>query len=121
MATVHKKFRKAIRAADKYLRNKKYVCLFPGCKEKAIRSHAIPGALCIEALAENGVVYTMEQSFNAMMTMTAVTDPIDVVTVRPPAVRAEATAPRIIRLTPNDFVRTVTEMPDFIIQAFVPN
>ena len=41
--------------------------------------------------------------------------------LRPPAVRAEATAPRIIRLTPNDFVRTVTEMPDFIIQAFVPN
>lgn len=81
MGTMDKNFRKVIQAADKYLRKKKYVCLFPGCKEKAIRSHAIPRASCIEALAENGVVYTMEQSFNSMMTMTAATDPPDVVEV----------------------------------------
>jgi hypothetical protein len=73
--------RNGIHAADKYLRKKKYVCLFPGCKEKAIRSHAIPRALLIEALAENGVVYTMEQSFNSMMTKTAPTDPPDVIEV----------------------------------------
>jgi hypothetical protein len=81
MEIVTKNFRKVIQEADKYLRKKKYCCLFPGCNEKAIRSHAIQRASCIEALAENGVVYTMEQSFSSMMAMTAATDPLDVVEV----------------------------------------
>jgi len=74
-------FRRAVQKADKYTRDKDYLCLFPGCKAKAIRSHAIPRALCVEALADNGVLYTRRQSFNSIMKMTNPNDPPDIVEV----------------------------------------
>lgn len=76
-----KDLRRAIQIADKYARNKDYPCLFPGCKQKAIASHSIPRASCIEALADNGVLYTRRASLNRAITMTNPTDPPDIVPV----------------------------------------
>ena len=73
--------RAMIQRADRHARNKEYLCLFPGCQKKAIRSHAIPRALCIEALADNGVVFSRRQSLNGAMHMTDPTDPPEVVEI----------------------------------------
>src|SRR5262249_34437755 len=48
---------------------KKYRCLVPGCARTADRCHSIPRALCLEALAEEGVLYTQQQSFNSILAM----------------------------------------------------
>jgi hypothetical protein len=74
-------FRRAVQKADKYARDKNYLCLFPGCKERAIRSHAIPRSSCVEALAENGELYTRQQSLNSVMRMTSPNDPPNIVKV----------------------------------------
>lgn len=74
-------YKGAIQKADKYTRNKTYPCLFPGCKQDAIRCHAIPRSSCIEALAENGVLYTRPQSLNSLIGLTAAEDPPDIIKV----------------------------------------
>src|SRR5258708_1750203 len=74
-------FKRAIQKADKHLRNKEYSCLFPGCKKKAIRSHSVPRAACLEALADEGTLYARRQSFNGIMRMTSPNDPPDIVEV----------------------------------------
>ena len=81
MPTVDTKNKRIIQRADKYVRQKQYTCLFPGCNKKAINSHSVPRASCVEALSQNGVLYSRRQSFNQMMTMTATTDPPDVVEI----------------------------------------
>jgi len=73
--------RAAIQRADKYARNKTYLCLCPGCTKPAIRSHAIQRASIVEALADHGVVYTLRQSFNSVMTVDSPAAPMDVVEV----------------------------------------
>jgi hypothetical protein len=74
-----KNLRAAIQRADRYVRNKAYLCLFPGCTKLAIRSHAIQRATIVEALAENGVIYTLNQTFNYLMKVTSSAIPMDVV------------------------------------------
>jgi hypothetical protein len=76
-----KRFRALIQAADKHVRNKQYRCLFPSCHKPAIQSHAIPRASCIEALSDNGVLYTQRQSFNPTIDMSNIFDPPDVVEI----------------------------------------
>lgn len=76
-----KSFRRAIQKADKYVRNKEYLCLLPGCKKKAIRSHGVPRAACAAALADAGILYTRRQSFNGIMRMITPNDPPDVIEV----------------------------------------
>jgi hypothetical protein len=61
------------------VRKKEYNCLFSGCSKKAIRSHAIPRASCIEALADNGIFYTQRQSFNPTMNVATLFDAPDIV------------------------------------------
>ena len=74
------KYKRIIQKADKFSRNKKYLCLVPGCKKRAIQSHAIQKASLIEALADdNGMVYTLQQSFSPGMHMKAANDPLSVV------------------------------------------
>jgi tetratricopeptide (TPR) repeat protein len=76
-----KNLRAAIQRADRYARNKAYLCLVPGCTKPAILSHAIQRASIVEALTDNGVVYTQRQSFNPVMTMDSPAAPVDVVEV----------------------------------------
>ncbi|QEM68010.1 hypothetical protein FO488_07455 [Geobacter sp. FeAm09] len=78
---LHKNNKRAIQVTDKYLRNKRYSCLFPGCNETAIQSHAIQRASCAEALATNGVVYSLQQSYNMAIKNNSATDPLHVVKV----------------------------------------
>lgn len=72
---------RAIQLADKYVRKKDYQCLFPGCGKKAIRSHAIPRASLIEALAKKGKLYTLNQSFTSIYRQTSPYDPMEIVEV----------------------------------------
>ena len=73
--------RRVIQRADKYARQKKHVCLFPGCAATAIGSHAIQRASIVEALAVNGVVYTRRPSFNPAMKVTSPIEPVDIVSI----------------------------------------
>jgi hypothetical protein len=73
--------KRAIQLADKYVRKKDYRCLFPGCNKKAIRSHAIPRASLIEAIAQNGVLYTINQSYTTVYRKTSPHDPMEIVAV----------------------------------------
>lgn len=74
-------FKRAIQLADKYVRKKNYRCLFPGCSKKAIRNHAIPRASLIEALAQNGKLYTINQSYSSTYRKTSPHDPMEIVKV----------------------------------------
>jgi len=74
-------FRRVVQKADKYARKKDYACLFPGCKKTAICSHAIPRAICNEALADKGILFTRRQSLNSIMRMTSPADPPDIVKI----------------------------------------
>ena len=56
--------RRIIQKSDKYSRLKDHACLFPGCTKLAIKSHSVPRASCIEALAENGILYSRRLSLN---------------------------------------------------------
>jgi hypothetical protein len=78
---VDKQVKRAIQEADRYVRWKKYPCLVPGCEEPAILSHAIPRASIVEALADDGIVYSLQQSFNSLMRIASPYDPMDVVRV----------------------------------------
>ena len=73
--------RRAIQRADKYIRKKKYQCLYPGCGKMAIRCHAIPRASLIEAIAKNGKLYSLNQSYTSTYRMTSPHDPMEVVEV----------------------------------------
>ena len=81
MQTFSLTVREAIRRADKHIRNKSYPCLIPGCNANAVRCHGIPRSLIIEALAEQGVVYTHRPSFSSVLKTSSLTDPADVVKV----------------------------------------
>ena len=81
MQTFSLTVREAIRRADKHMRNKSYPCLIPGCNANAVRCHGIPRSLIIEALAEQGVVYTHRPSFSSVLKTSSLTDPADVVKV----------------------------------------
>jgi hypothetical protein len=63
------------------VRRKEYRCLFPGCTRKAIDSHSVPKASIVDALSENGVLYTLRQSHNQMIRMTSPADPLEVIAV----------------------------------------
>src|SRR5689334_12996995 len=76
-----KNLRATAQMADRYVRNKGYMCLFPACTKLAVRSHAIQRASIVEALADNGVVYTLRQSFNSAMTMDSPIAAMDVIEV----------------------------------------
>lgn len=67
--------RKAIQLADKFTRQRDHLCLVPGCKNKAIGSHAIQKSAILEALADKGVVYTRPQSFTQMIYQLEATEP----------------------------------------------
>jgi hypothetical protein len=67
MTVVEKLVRRAIQEADKHVRSKKYSCLFPGCENWASRCHSIQRALCEDALARDGHVYTVQPNFSAVI------------------------------------------------------
>jgi hypothetical protein len=70
-----------IHSADRYAFRKEHLCLLPGCKRKAISSHAISRTSILEALADKGVVYTGRYSFGSMMRMTTLGEPVEVIEV----------------------------------------
>ena len=70
---------RAIHLADRDVRRKNHLCLFPGCKRRSIDSHAIPRASLIEAIAENGFVYTHNPSWVTMIRMESSYHPIEVI------------------------------------------
>jgi hypothetical protein len=74
-----KEIRRIIHEADRYVRWKKYRCLVPSCTQTAILSHAIQRASCAQALADRGVLYTLQQSFTSLLRKAAPTDPPEVV------------------------------------------
>jgi len=71
--------RRVVHQANKYIRKKKYRCFVPGCQRTAIKCHAIPRASLIEALADNGHVYTRSQSFTDIFRMSTPHDPVEIV------------------------------------------
>ena len=76
-----KDFKRAVAEADRYARKRNYPCLFPGCKETAIRGHGIQRALISEALAVNGVVYSLQQSFAQLLEMKSPYAPLKIVEI----------------------------------------
>src|SRR5580658_4405145 len=56
--------RQAIQEADRYAREKGYGCLFPKCTKPAVRCHSVQRATCVDALAADGKVYTVHQSYS---------------------------------------------------------
>lgn len=70
---------RAVQLADKFVREKDYQCLFPGCEKTAIKCHAIPRSACVEALASNGHLYTRSYSFNQSGRMTDIADPPEII------------------------------------------
>jgi hypothetical protein len=71
--------RQIIHRADKDVRRKNYVCLFPNCNRRAIDSHAIPRASLIEALAEQGHVYSRRPNLTELLHTNHLFDPVEVV------------------------------------------
>ena len=74
-------FKKAIQKADKYLRQKNYKCLWPGCNKFAINSHAIQRSTIEDALAVNGHIYTYNPSYTTMMRLKSSFDPLEIVKI----------------------------------------
>jgi hypothetical protein len=63
------------------VRNKHYDCLYPGCSKQAINSHSIPQSSILDALSQNGHVYTLEPSFTSVFKLSSITSPVSVVRV----------------------------------------
>lgn len=58
-------FTRAIHLANKHVRKKSYQCLVPGCNKFAIRGHSVPRSSLIEAIARNGKLFSLSQSYPA--------------------------------------------------------
>ena len=70
---------RAVQLADKFVRERRYRCLFPGCKRTAVDCHAIPRSLCTEALATDGHIYTRRHSFNQALRMKGIESPPEII------------------------------------------
>lgn len=75
------KFTGAIHLADKYVRKKAYPCLIPGCNRNAIRGHSVPRASLVEAIARNGKIFSLAQSFAAHLNRTSRDAPMKITEV----------------------------------------
>lgn len=74
--------KRIIEKADKYARNKTHKCLFGGCKNNAIRCHAIPRSSCAEALAdENQLVFTKRPSLSSLVHTIYIDEPVEIIEV----------------------------------------
>lgn len=73
--------RRMIQKADKYVRKKEYTCMIPGCGRKAVKCHAIPRASLVAALAENGSLYTLNQSLTTLFQHLTPSHPLEIVKV----------------------------------------
>lgn len=76
---VDKDSKRVIQKADKFVRNKVYKCLLPGCTERAIRSHAVPRAQCLESLSEGGKVLTLNPSLARLIHRKSNFEPLEIV------------------------------------------
>jgi len=69
---------KSILRAEKYVNNLSFYCLFPGCKEKAIRSHSQQKERQLRSIAVDGHLYTLTPSFTQKFKMKTACDPLEI-------------------------------------------
>lgn len=76
-----KSLARAVQQANKYALSKKHECLYPGCAKTSSQCHSIQRAVCVEALAKDGHVYTLEPTFSSMIEQPSLIDATRVVRV----------------------------------------